>query len=315
MRTINQPYMFKWLVGCLLGFGLLLLGSCCGECKHRNDGLAVYPTWSDVTDKDIEVKDAKLWIYDAETGSLVEQKQYGGTDELAGQRFVLDEGNYLVLTTVNMTEPFTLGETTRVSFWGNISTRASSDWRTIKIGLTNPTDVKNNAYFGVTEVKIDNKGDNQVVNSPMKSMLAELTIIIEGVPRGSEMMGRAYDCALCLFPLQKNGDGDYGLPSLEPQEVELPTMIATESTLQSEIIRLMPTRYGGKASYIKLHLLLPNETVQEFEITAPVMKSGGKYEMRLKYEEMQPYMWLYPVTINDWTEGWVYKGEILSPEP
>ena len=34
---------------------------------------------------------------------------------------------------------------------------------------------------------------------------------------------------LCLVsvPTQKNSDGDYGLPSIEPTEVEIPTILAT----------------------------------------------------------------------------------------
>ena len=77
-----------------------------------------------------------------------------------------------------------------------------------------------------------------------KSVLAELTIIIENIPKGTEMSGKALDCAWCLFPTLKNSDGEYGLPSIEPTEVELPTLLATESTPKSEVIRLMPTIQG-----------------------------------------------------------------------
>ena len=115
------------------------------------------------------------------------------------------------------------------------------------------------------------------------------------------MSGKALDAAWCLFPTQKNGDGDYGLPSLEPTEVEFPTILATESTLQSEVIRLMPTIQGSPVSHIYLRLLLPNETLQEYDITAPAMKVGGKYELRFKYNEMQPKMNL-DATINNWKD-------------
>ena len=94
--------------------------------------------------------------------------------------------------------------------------------------------------------------------------------------------------------------GDYGLPSIEPAEVELPTLLATESTLKSEVIRLMPTIQGSPASHIYLRLQLPDKTLQEFDITAPKMNVGGKYELRFKYEEMQPKMNL-EATINGWT--------------
>ena len=161
--------------------------------------------------------------------------------------------------------------------------------------------MKHNAYFGVADVKIDNKEGSYVVQNPIRSVLAELTIIIENIPKGTEMSGKALDCACCLFPTQKNSDGEYGLPSIEPTEVELPTLLATESTLKSEVIRLMPTIQGSPASHIYLRLLLPDETLQEFDITAPMMKVGGKYELRFKYEEMRPKMNLQ-TGINGWND-------------
>ena len=115
------------------------------------------------------------------------------------------------------------------------------------------------------------------------------------------MSGKALDAAWCLFPTQKNSDGDYGFPSIEPTEVELPTLLATESNLKSEVIRLMPTIQGSPASHIYLRLWLPDKTLQEFDITAPKMNVGGKYELRFKYEEMQPKMNLQ-TGINDWND-------------
>lgn len=266
------------------------------SCDHdvhddkEESGLSVSLTWADEADQGTEVKDVKLWIFKANDGSLVEEKQYGGAQEVASQRFQLPEGTYRILTTTNLTEPFFISE----------QTRSLSNWNNILIGLTNPKDVKHNAYFGVADVKIDNKEGSYVVQTPIKSVLAELTIIIENIPKGTEMSGKVLDCAWCLFPTLKNSDGDYGLPSIEPTEVELPTLLATESTLKSEVIRLMPTIQGSPASHIYLRLQLPDKTLQEFDITAPKMNVGGKYELRFKYEEMQPKMNL-DATINGWT--------------
>ena len=238
------------------------------SCDHdvhddkEESGLSVSLTWADEADQGTEVKDVKLWIFNASDGSLVKEKQYGGAQEVASQRFQLPEGTYRILTTTNLTEPFFISE----------QTRSLTNWNNIQIGLTNPKDVKHNAYFGVADVKIDNKEGSYVVQTPIKSVLSEL----------------------------KNSDGDYGLPSIEPAEVELPTLLATESTLKSEVIRLMPTIQGSPASHIYLRLLLPDKTLQEFDITAPKMNVGGKYELRFKYEEMQPKMNL-EATINGWT--------------
>ncbi len=289
MKAKRRFNIWLWVLLCVP----CLLASCDHDVHEGEEEgcLSVSLTWADEADQGTEVKDVKLWIFNADDGSLVEQEQYSSAQEMASQRFQLPKGSYRILSTTNLTEPFYINE----------STRALSNWNNIQIGLTNPKDVKNNAYFGVTDVKIDNKEGSYVVQNPMKSVLSELTVIIENVPKGTEMSGKALDCAWCLFPTQKNSDGDYGLPSLEPTEVEIPTILATESTLQSEIIRLMPTLQGSPSSHIYLRLLLPNEILQELDITAPAMKVGGKYELRFKYNEMQPKMNL-DATINNWKD-------------
>ena len=288
MKAKRRFNIWLWVLLCVP----CLLTSCDHDVHDDKEesGLSVSLTWADEADQGTEVKDVKLWIFNADDGSLVEEKHYGSAQEEASQRFQLPEGTYRILTTTNLTEPFFISE----------QARSLSNWNNIQIGLTNPKDVRNNAYFGVADVKIDNKEGSYVVQTPIKSVLAELTIIIENIPKGTEMSGKALDCAWCLFPTLKNSDGDYGLPSIEPTEVELPTLLATESTLKSEVIRLMPTIQGSPASHIYLRLQLPDKTLQEFDITAPKMNVGGKYEQRFKYEEMQPKMNL-DATINGWT--------------
>ena len=288
MKAKRRFNIWLWVLFCVP----CLLASCDHDVHsdEEESGLSVSLTWADEADQGTEVKDVKLWIFNADDGSLVEEKQYGGAQEVASQRFQLPEGTYRILTTTNLTEPFFISE----------QTRSLTNWNYIQIGLTNPKDVKHNAYFGVADVKIDNKEGSYVVQTPIKSVLSELTIIIENIPKGTEMSGKVLDCAWCLFPTLKNSDGDYGLPSIEPAEVELPTLLATESTLKSEVIRLMPTIQGSPASHIYLRLQLPDKTLQEFDITAPKMNVGGKYELRFKYEEMQPKMNL-EATINGWT--------------
>ena len=288
MKAKRRFNIWLWVLLCVP----CLLTSCDHDVHDDKEesGLSVSLIWADEADQGTEVKDVKLWIFNANDGSLVEEKQYGDAQEVASQRFQLPEGTYRILTTTNLTEPFFISE----------QTRSLTNWNNIQIGLTNPKDVKHNAYFGVADVKIDNKEGSYVVQTPIKSVLSELTIIIENIPKGTEMSGKVLDCAGCLFPILKNSDGDYGLPSIEPTEVEIPTILATESTLKSEVIRLMPTIQGSPASHIYLRLQLPDETLQEFDITAPKMNVGGKYELRFKYEQMQPKMNL-EATINGWT--------------
>ena len=211
MKAKRRFNIWLWVLLCVP----CLLTSCDHDVHDDKEesGLSVSLTWADEADQGTEVKDVKLWIFNADDGSLVEEKQYGGAQEVASQRFQLPEGTYRILTTTNLTKPFFISE----------QTRSLTNWNNILIGLTNPKDVKHNAYFGVADVKIDNKEGSYVVQTPLKSVLAELTIIIENIPKGTEMSGKALDCAWCLFPTLKNSDGDYGLPSIEPAEVELPT--------------------------------------------------------------------------------------------
>ena len=288
MKAKRRFNFWLWVLLCVP----CLLASCDHNVHDGEDegGLSVSLTWADEADQGTDVKDVKLWIFNADDGFLVDEKHYGSAQEVASQRFALPVGHYQILAAANLTEPFTVGE----------QTRALTNWNNIQIDLSNPKDVKDNAYFGVADVKIDNKEGSYVVQTPIKSVLSELTIIIENIPKGTEMSGKVLDCASCLFPTQKNSDGDYGLPSIKPTEVEIPTILATESTLQSEIIRLMPTIQGSPASHVYLRLLLPNGTLQEYDITAPAMKVGGKYELRLNYNQMQPKMNL-DATINGWT--------------
>ena len=289
MKAKSKCNIWFWVLLCVP----CLLTSCEHEVHDGKEegGLSVSLTWQDKADQGTEVKDVKLWLFNAEDSLLVEEMHYGSAEEVANQRFQLPEGNYRILATINLTEPFFINE----------ATRALADWNNIMIGLTHPKDVKENAYFGVTDVRIDTKEGNYVVQNPIKSVLAELTIIIENVPKGTEMSGKALDAAQCLFPTRKNGDGDYGLPGTDPVEVELPTILATENTLQSEVIRLMPTTPISAVSHIYLRLLLPNEVLQEYDITAPAMKAGGKYELRFKHNDMQPKMNL-DATINNWKD-------------
>ena len=276
MKAKRRFNIWLWVLLCVP----CLLASCDHNVHDGEDegGLSVSLTWADEADQGTEVKDMKLWIFNADDGSLVEEKHYGSAQEVASQRFALPVGHYQILAAANLIEPFITTD----------QTRSLTDWNNIQIGLTNPKDVTHNAYFGVADVKIENKEVSYVVQNPMKSVLSELTVIIENVPKGTEISGKALDCAWCLFPTQKNSDGDYGLPSIDPTEVEMPTILATESALQSGVIRLMPTIQGSPASHIYLRLLLTDGILQEYDITAPAMKVGGKYELRLNYNQMQP---------------------------
>ena len=90
--------------------------------------------------------------------------------------------------------------------------------------------------------------------------------------------------------------------------------IEQDNRLITETLRLLPTAHGFLTTRLFIQLIAPNGTVSNYDIEAPIMKFGGKYQINLEYGEMKPYMYLTSTKIDDWTEEWIYRGEILNPE-
>lgn len=303
METKRKINIWLWVLLCVP-----CLFASCDRDAHDGEGdggLSVALAWQDEADQGTEVKDVKLWILNAEDGSFVEEKHYGSAEEIASQRFSLSEGHYQILTTTNLVEPFTIGE----------STRAVVNTNQLMLGLSNPSASPDHAYYGVTDITIDKSNVNYVTKDAMRRMLAELTLIIEGVPENTAIIGKVLNVAKGILPLQKNEDGTFGTTTYTKEECEIPLGIAVhDNRLVTETLRLMPTANGFHTTRLFIQLIAPHGTVSNYDIEAPIMKSGGKYQINLEYEEMRPYMYLTSTKINDWTEGWIYRGEILNPE-
>ena len=224
---------------------------------------------------------------------------------MAKERYDLPKGNYRILITTNLVDPFTISE----------QTRAVDNINSLAIGLSDPSASPEHAYYGVTDIVIDKEDVHYITRSDMRRILAELTIFIEGVPDNFAMIGKVLNVATGLLPLQKNEDGTFGTASYTKEECDIPLKIAVPGeTLKTETLRLMPTANGFHTTKLFIQLISPGGVVSNYDIEAPVMKSGGKYQINLEYEEMKPYMYLTSMKIDDWTEGWVYRGEILNPE-
>ena len=294
-----------------IGLWVLLCVPCLlASCDHDvhdgegDGGLSVSLAWADEADEGTEVKDVKTWIVNATDGTQVAQSQHGSAQEMAKERYDLPEGNYRILTTTNLVAPFTISE----------QTRAVDNINSLAIGLSDPSASPEHAYYGVTDIVIDKEDVHYITRSDMRRILAELTIIIEGVPENTVISGKVLNVATGLLPLQKNEDGTFGTASYTKEECDIPLKIAVPGeTLKTETLRLMPTANGFHTTKLFIQLISPDDTVRNYDIEAPVMKSGGKYQINLEYEEMKPYMYLTSTKIDDWTEGWVYRGEILNP--
>ena len=302
MRAKRRFNIGLWVLLCVP----CLLASCDHDVHdgEGDGGLSVSLAWADEADEGTEVKDVKTWIVNATDGTQVAQSQYGSAQEMAKERYDLPKGNYRILITTNLVDPFTISE----------QTRAVDNINSLAIGLSDPSASPEHAYYGVTDIVIDKEDVHYITRSDMRRILAELTIVIEGVPENTVISGKVLNVATGLLPLQKNEDGTFGTASYTKEECDIPLKIAVSGeTLKTETLRLMPTANGFHTTKLFIQLISPDDTVRNYDIEAPVMKSGGKYQINLEYEEMKPYMYLTSTKIDDWTEGWVYRGEILNP--
>ena len=303
MKAKRRFNIWLWVLLCVP----CLLASCDHNVHNDEEegGLSVSLTWADEADQGTDVNDVKLWIFNADDGSLVEEKHYGSAQEVASQRFALPVGHYQILAATNLIEPFFIGE----------ATRATLNMNQLMFGLSNPSASPDHAYYGVTDIVIDKSNVNYITKNEMRHILAELTIFIEGVPDNFAMIGKVLNVATGLLPLQKNEDETFGMASYTKEECDIPLKIAVPGeTLKTETLRLMPTAHGLHTTKLFIQLISPGGVVSNYDIEAPVMKSGGKYKINLKFEEMKPYMYLTSTKIDDWTEEWIYRGEILNPE-
>ena len=303
MKAKRRFNIWLWVLLCVP----CLLASCDHDVHdgENEGGLSVSLTWADEADEGTEVKDVKTWIVNATDGTQVAQSQYGSAQEMAKERYDLPKGNYRILITTNLVDPFTISE----------QTRAVDNINSLAIGLSNPSASPEHAYYGVTDIVIDKEDVHYITRSEMHRMLAELTIIIEGVPENTAISGKVLNVATGLLPLHKNEDGTFGTATYTREECDIPFGIAAQDNrLITETLRLMPTANGCLTTRLSIQLIAPNGTVSNYDIEAPIMKSGGKYQINLEYEEMKPYMYLTSTKIDDWTEEWIYRGEILNPE-
>ena len=303
MRAKRRFNIGLWVLLCVP----CLLASCDHDVHdgEGDGGLSVSLAWADQADEGTEVKDVKTWIVNATDGTQVAQSQHGSAQEMAKERYDLPEGNYRILTTTNLVDPFTICE----------QTRAVDNINSLVIGLSDPSASPEHAYYGVTDIGIDKSNVNYITKNEMRHILAELTIFIEGVPDNFAMIGKVLNVATGLLPLQKNEDGTFGTASYTKEECDIPLRIAVPGeTLKTETLRLMPTANGFHTTKLFIQLISHGGVVINYDIEAPVMKSGGKYKINLEFEEMKPYMYLTSTKIDDWTEEWIYRGEILNPE-
>lgn len=297
---IRQINILLWMAVCLVV-------ASCDKDVHNDEtpgGLIVGLTWQDTDDANTHIDQLRLWIFDADNGTLVKESTFDDPMQLAYTRYRLDKGKYKVVVSANLLEPFALAG-------GDGTTLNYSD---MLIELTQPSSSPKHAFWGVADVDIKDVNITNIAIVALGRVMAEVSITIDGVPEGAVLNGKVLNATNGIYPCHTNEAQGYGVPTSGVVAVDLPSTQAQATTLATEVFRLMPTVSGQSTTRMSLTLSTPNGVVRQYSIKAPRMNIAGKYQIKLNYSEMQPYMYLAPVTISNWLEGWVYTGEVFDPD-
>ncbi len=295
---------YLYIIRCMLTMAVLSYFAACDNDPHEGErGLAIALGWQDESDKGTPIDDLRLWIYKAD-GEPVEEYRYDNARDIASRLYELPAGDYVLVAAANLVEPFALEEGI-----GN----GVKPYEGLTFTLSDASASPAHAFYGVTEVSVSGEGVERT-SILLRRVLAELDVTLEGVPDGATLAVSVTDAATGLLPACKDADGEYGTATNHANTAVLPEATASGGTLSTATMRLMPTVADSDRSHLHFLLTLADGTVQEFDADAPAMKPSGKYQVTLQYADMKPYMWLDPLSINDWTEGWTIGGEILNPD-
>lgn len=282
----------------LASFALCCAASCSRPSAHSDDaGLSVAAFWEDPADGDTEISEVEAWIYGSD-GKLVAESGAADAGSLARKLFRLGAGRYMVVAAVNMIPPFTVS--------------GKEDSWTMQFSMESPVSDAH-AFCGAVEVEMGKSGGTVTAETPMRRMLAELAVEMEGAPEGLALELQVMNASSGVCPAAGTGGGNLVGPSHETAEPELPPYIFRNGNTMTDTYLLMPTADGYESSQFMILMRRQDGTVFESAVASPVMEMAGKYLMRLKYDEMQPFMRLTACSIADWTEGWIYSGEITDP--
>ncbi len=302
MRLIHDSITL--LLSCAAVCLAALFSSCDKEEHEGEQGLVVSLSWMDEDDLGTPVGDIKLWIYRTDDGSLAGEYEYGDPRQLARALYPLPAGEYTVVAAANLVAPFEVDKSAANSL---------ISYENLLFRIGEPSSSPKHAHYGVTAVTVAGSGITKA-QVPLKRILSELTIRIEGIPENAILSGHVNNSSTGLFPVLKDPEGNYGNATAEPLPTEIQSTKSSDAVLLTTIIHLMPTVTGAEWSRLTLHLAMVDGKSYDYTIEAPTMKPAGKYIIEMKYQDMKPFMRLSAVSINGWTEGWIINGEVLNPE-
>lgn len=297
-KTINYTLM------CLM----TLLFVACEDSNSPMDsdhGISIALNWADDNDKEIEISDVRVWIYQAD-GKLIIEKQYSSKQQVALDIHAVDDGEYRVVAAINLVAPFSVSKAT------------TAQELLFKLEEASASPV--HAHYSVTMVNVKPNENSQAVVS-LRRILSEFSIEVESAPQGTTLVASINNVADGILPLQKDDDGEWGrATSGSKNVVTIPEATTIGGAISTQTIRLMPTalqaatRANTTNSLLHFVFTHADGTIIICDAEAPAMYASGKYSLKMKYSELKAYMLIDPIKINDWEEGWTVSGEILNPE-
>ena len=318
---MNKIPTHKVLLTALLASALSMFTACDYDHPESERGLSFELVW-DETKPDlppdfigagnedstkIDVKEISIWLHPVDGSPAINYK-FSTPQELAKHKFDLPAGEYHMFATVNLLPPY-------IDEYDPTQSRAFTDGRVHFITLEKSDLSPEPAYYYEDKIVVT-EGGVQRLTVTMQELLAEVTIIINGIPRGpTYFFGTVENATAGIITTYDETIGEFVAERSEQiVPVELPFIRSTDGIVSIKKFRLLPSVKGATESLIKMMLIYQNTKYNNFEIHAREMRMGGKYYIVLDYADMTPIMYLKSIRIDDWTEGWTISGEIPNPE-
>ena len=307
MKQTSFYYTFVCLVALsitslllsLLFFIAFLLTSCSSNDRGDDDdyGISAALSWADPADAGSEIKDVRMWIFQAD-GKLVYERRYADKFLTALDIHPLPVGEYDVVVAVNLIEPFGAdgGET----------------FSSLSLKLREASASAQHAHYAVEHISLP-KHKNIRIDLRLRRILSELTVEVEGAPPGAKLETVVLNAAEALVPSQKEADGTWGRASDSKQPAEGKTAAEQNGLIKTETLRPMPTVSNDAHAYLRFTFRHADGSLRRCDAEAPPMKPAGKYTLKMKYSELKPFMHIDATRISDWEEGWTISGEIPNP--
>ena len=282
----------------LLFFVTFLFTSCnSNDTSNEAYGISATLSWADLADAGREIKNVKVWIFQA-GGKLVSEREYSSKFLTALDIHPLPVGEYDVVAAVNLIKPFRAD--------GN------ETFSTLSLKLQEASALAEHAHYAVAHISLP-KDRNIRANLKLHRILSELTIEVEGVPQGAKLETVVINAAEALVPSQKEADGTWGRASENKQRAKGKIAVEQNNIIKTETLRAMPTVSNATHAYLHFTFHLADKSLRKCDAEAPLMKPAGKYTLKMKYAELKPFMHIDATRISDWEEGWTISGEILNP--